>query len=130
MAGEIEFMLNDILGDARLRDTASDVVIRLREHGEYGKDEAKALKALARRLPDQSSEACEKIFRLMSDLLADTIAAVGRAPLPKKPKQKWADPSDIDAEFVLSHLRSRFPDYRDEILKTFVGWVTYWHYLR
>jgi hypothetical protein len=123
-------MPNSILDDPENRATASDVIIRFCEHGQYGKDEAKALKALARRIPGQSNDAYTAVLHFLSALLQETIVAVKESPRMHKPEQKYADFSDIDTSDVLARLNRKFPDYARETLGTFIEWVIYWHYLR
>ena len=123
-------MLDGILDDPENRAAASDVIIRFREHGQYGNDEARALKALARRIPGQSNEAYAAVLQFLSALLQETIAAVRESPRMRQPGQKYAHLSDVDTNDVLARLKRKFPDYESETLGIFIEWVIYWHYLR
>lgn len=116
--------------DQRLLDAASDVAWRFHAYDGYGKDPAKAIKALSKRAPGHSPEFYREIFDLHLKLLIATIDAVKDAPLFTKPGKKYSEYTDVSIDFVMDRLRSLFPGYPDDFLGSDVGMVIYWFYLR
>jgi len=108
----------------------SDVVWRFHVYDQYGKKPEKAIKALTKRAPGYSAEFYKEKFETNLKLLTLTIDAVYEAPKSGKPGQKFSEYADVDLEFVLSKLRLIFVDATDEFLKTHLGIVIYWYYLR
>jgi len=115
--------------DPFLRDVASDVVVRFREHDQYGSWE-KAVKAFKRRVPGYDDAIYEFVLRFFCDLLDQTIPIVGQTRLPlafqlshKESKQEY--------EAAVSLMKQRYPTVRDRVLlSTFINWVNFWHYLK
>ena len=116
--------------DEKFRDALSDVVWRFEAYGQYGRDPKKAVKALSKRAPGYPPEFYREQFELDLRLLNTTITAVKEAPKHFKPENKYSEFSDVDSEFVMKKLRDAFPDEKDEYLKSHVGMVIYWYYLR
>jgi hypothetical protein len=108
----------------------SDVVWRFHAYDQYGKDQKKAIKTLAKRAPGYSPEFYRERFELDLRLLTTTIEAVSEAPKFSKPENKYSEFSDVDQTFVMDKLRSTFPGQTDEFLKGHLGMVIYWYYLR
>lgn len=116
--------------DENFRDALSDVVWRFEVYGQYGRDPKKAVKALSKRAPGHPLEFYRERFELDLRLLNTTITAVKEAPKHFKPENKYSEFSDVDSEFVMKKLRDAFPEQKDEYLKSHVGMVIYWYYLR
>ena len=116
--------------DENFRDPLSDVVWRFEVYGQYGRDPKKAVKALSKRAPGYPPEFYREQFELDLRLLNTTITAVKEAPKRFKPENKYSEFSDVDSEFVMKKLRDAFPEQKDEYLKSHVGMVIYWYYLR
>ena len=114
----------------KFREALSDVVWRFHAYGQYGKDRKKAIKALVKRVPGYSPEFCSQQFEFDLKLLITTIEAVNEAPKHFKPENKYSDFSDVDQEYIINKLRSAFPGQSDEHLKSHLGMVIYWYYLR
>ena len=108
----------------------SDVVWRFHVYDQYGKKPDKAIKALAKRAPGYLAEFYKEQFEFNLSLLTATIEAVNAAPKASKPNQQFSEYADVDVEFVLNKLRSNFDGQSDEFLKSHLGMVIYWYYLR
>jgi len=113
--------------DPALVGVAFQVIRDLVEHGTYGSDE-KARAALKRRTPRAKAGARDDVFAFFRALLPATIAIVARAP--RAPSGPYTRAEDFDAKWIVSELRSAFPDRPDADLETFVAWVIYQHHLR
>jgi len=122
--------LQDITNDEKFASTLSDVVWRFHVYDQYGKKQVKAIKALAKRAPGYSAEFYKEHFDFNLRLLIATIEAVNAAPKASKPDQQFSEYSDVDIEFVLNTLRLNFEGQTDDFLKTHLGMVIYWYYLR
>lgn len=105
-----------------------DVVWRFHAYGAYGRERAKALSALARRAPECSREELERGFEQSLAALKATVAAVRDAPKEMKPGQRFAEPGDVDTEYVLERLRAELPEVSEPILGSHVGMTIYWYY--
>lgn len=116
--------------DEKLLSAVSDVTWRFHAYGTYGKNRARAIKALTKRAPGYTVELYKDLFDLHLKLLIDTINAVKDAPLFIKPGQKYSEYTDVSIEYVMDRLRSSFPEYPDDFLKSDIGMVIYWYYLR
>lgn len=116
--------------DEKLLSAVSDVTWRFHAYDAYGKNKARAIKALAKRAPGYTAEQYKDIFELHLKLLIDTINAVKDAPLFIKAGKKYSEYSDVSIEYVMDRLRSYFPGYPDDFLRSDVGMVIYWYYLR
>ncbi len=108
----------------------SDVVWRFHAYEQYGKIPQKAIKAPARRAPGYERDFYKRAFELDLRLLISTIEAVKKAPKRFKPENIFSNPADVDSRYVMNKLRSAFPDQTDEYLKSHLGMVIYWYYLR
>jgi len=116
--------------DEKFTSVLSDVVWRFHVYDQYGKKPEKAIKALTKRAPGYSAEFYKEQFETNLKLLTMTVDAVHDAPKSGKPGQKFSEYSDVDIEFVLRKLRLSFPEATDDFLKTHLGMVIYWFYLR
>ena len=123
-------MQNRLIYNKKLGDITSDVVWRFYVYEKYGKDHAKALKALAKRAPGHSDKFYKDIFELYLALLVATIDAVESAPISTKQGQIYSDYSDIDMDHVMDQLRARFSGQSDNFLNSFTGMTIYYYYLR
>jgi hypothetical protein len=121
---------NNLPDDEKLLSAVSDVTWQLHAYDQYGKNQARAIKALAKRAPGYTAEFYKEIFELHLKLLIATIDAVKDAPLFIKPGQKYSEYTDVSINSVMDRLRSAFPGYPDEFLKNSIGMVIYWYYLR
>ena len=119
-----------IADDEKFLTTLTDVVWRFHVYDQYGRKQDKAIKALVNRAPGYSSEFYREQFETNLRLLTATIDAVNAAPKAGKPNQQFSEYADVDIEFVLNHLRLSFDGQTDEFLKTHLGMVIYWYYLR
>lgn len=116
--------------DEKLLSAVSDIVWRFHTYDQYGAKAANAIRALAKRVPGYPKETYRDIFDLYLQLLTETVAAVKAAPISAKPGQQYSEYSDIDIDFVINRLRLVFPDYPDEFLRSDIGMVINWYYLR
>ncbi len=114
--------------DVRTRETILDVIVRLREHDQYGESRERALKAFRRRCPDLSAKRSERVFDFFDALHAETIEVVRALP-PLKSKSVHETVAQL-FEAALVELRRRRPHETRRVLATFVNWVVYWHVLR
>jgi len=119
-----------MIPDEKFRDVLSDVVWRFEAYDQYGHDPKKAVKALSKRAPGYTLEFYRERFELDLQFLNTKITAVKEAPKHFKPENKYSEFSDVDTEFVMKKLRDAFPDQTEEYLKSHVGMVIYWYYLR
>ena len=108
----------------KFQEALSDVVWRFHVYDQYGKKPKKAINALAKRAPGFLPDHYQKMFDLKLNILVATIEAVKTMPT------KSSGFSGIDTEYVMQKLREAFPDQRDDFLKSSIGMVTYWYYLR
>jgi len=122
--------MNDPLNDEKFATALSDVVWQFHVYGAYGKKESKAVKALTKRAPSHTPEVCKEMFEISLNVLAATIEAVGKAPKTPKPGQEFSEYKDIDSAFVLKELRIKFPGQADELLRSYIGMVIHWYYMR
>lgn len=118
------------MSDDKFLDALSDVVWRFHAYNNYGRDPKKAVKALARRVPGYSPEYYREMFELDLKLLQATIKAMEDAPKALQPGQAYSRYEDVDIEFMLRQLRVEFPDQAETYLKSHIGMVIYWYYLR
>ena len=118
-----------MIPDEKFRDALSDVVWRFEAYDQYGRDPKKAVKALSKRAPGYTPEFYRAMFELDLKLLVATIKAVEDAQKNKKSGQ-YRKFEDVDSEFVLGQLRAAFTDQAEAYLKSHVGMVIYWYYLR
>lgn len=88
------------------------------------------MKALAKRAPGSTAGQYKDVIDLHSKLLIETINAVKDAPLFIKSEKKYGESTDVSIEYVMDRLRSSFPGYPDDFLKSEIGMVIYWYYLR
>ena len=123
-------VLKEIANNEKFASVLSDVVWRFHVYDQYGKKQAKAIKALAKRVPGYSAEFYKEQFESNLKLLVTTIEAVDAAPKTSKPAQQFSEYADVDIEFVLNTLRLKFEGQTDDFLKTHLGMVIYWYYLR
>jgi hypothetical protein len=120
----------EIRNDEKFTSTLSDVVWRFHVYDQYGRKPDKAVKTLAKRAPGYSAEFYKEQFESNLQLLITTIEAVKAAPKASKPDQQFSEYADVDIGFVLNTLRLSFDGQTDEFLKTHLGMVIYWYYLR
>ena len=120
----------EIANDEKFTSTLSDVVWRFHVYDQYGRKQAKAIKALTKRAPGYSAEFYKERFESNLQLLITTIEAVEAAPKASKPDQQFSEYTDVDIEFVLNILRLKFEGQTDDFLKGHLGMVIYWYYLR
>jgi hypothetical protein len=116
--------------DENFLTTLSDVVWRFHVYSQYGKKQEKAIKALAKRAPGYAVEFYKEQFESNLKLLTATIAAVNLAPKTSQPGQRFSEYADVDTEYVLNKLRASFDGQTNDFLKTHLGMVIYWYYLR
>lgn len=122
--------LQEIANDEKFASILLDVVWRFHVYDQYGKQQIKAIKALAKRAPGYSAEFYKEQFESSLRLLIATIEAVNAAPKTSKPGQQFSEYADVDIEFVLKALRLSFDGQTDDYLKMHLGMVIYWYYLR
>jgi hypothetical protein len=115
--------------DEKFTSVLPDVVWRFHVYDQYGRKPEKALKALTRRAPGYSAEFYKEQFETSLKLLTLTIEAVRESPKSGKPGQKFSEYSDVDIE-LLNKLHLSFADAADDFLKSHLGMVIYWYYLR
>ena len=120
----------EIANDEKFTSTLSDVVWRFHVYDQYGRKQAKAIKALAKRAPGYAAEFYKEQFEFSLRLLITTIEAVEVAPKTIKARQQFSEYSDVDTEFVMNKLRLSFDGQTDEFIKAHLGMVIYWYYLR
>jgi len=82
------------------------------------------------RAPGYAPGFYREMFELDLKILVATIEAVRDAPKHHKPENKYSEFSDVDSEFVMNRLRAAYPDQTDKRLKSHLGMVIYWYYLR
>jgi hypothetical protein len=122
-------MDTQILSDPKINEIVTDVVVRYREHEQYGSQE-KAIKAIIRRYPGLSSESASEAFGCYLALLDATIVLIENSGVRSASKGKFASPDDINFEEIVLKLKNQFPEYPTEILTSFINWVIVWHYLK
>jgi len=118
------------LNDEKFATALSDVVWQFHVYGAYGKNQSKAIKALSKRAPGYPAELYKEMFELSLNILLATIDAVEKAPKSPKPGQEFSELSDVDTDFVLDQLRTTFPQQADDLIRSHIGIVIYWYYLR
>src|SRR5262245_25365397 len=83
--------------DEKFVSVLSDVVWRFHVYNQYGKKEAQAIKAFAKRAPGCPPELYQEMFELDLKILTATIQAVADAPKFMKPGQIYCEYSDVDS---------------------------------
>jgi hypothetical protein len=115
--------------DEKVLEVLSDVVIRFREHEQYG-SRNQALKALSVRCSKLKTTISPETFDYLVSLL-DATAELMRDPSLRKAAQgNLAQPEDIDFDRLISSLKRKFPDCPDAVLPSFYNWTLFWHYLK
>jgi len=116
--------------DEKFLAALSDVVWRFHVYDQYAQKPKKAIKALSKRAPGHSAEFYREQFELNLRLLIATIEAVEEAPKHFKSENKYSEYSDVDSEAAIHKLQVTFPEQSNDFLKTYLGMVIYWFYLR
>jgi hypothetical protein len=109
-----------------LLDAAFDVVRRLRDFDQYGRDERRALAALRRRTGATPAE-CAVAYRRASELYD---AAVDVANARQQDLWRWRASSIGPPAQPLAALRRRCPGLPKEIYELALWWIWYWLHLR
>lgn len=120
----------DPLSDEKFTSVLSEVVWGCHVYGRYGGEKKKAIKAFVRRVPGYSTETYQKMFDISLSILKVTIEAVEKAPKSPKPGQKFTEYADVDMDYVMGELHSKFPEQEDELLSSHVGMAINWYYIR
>ncbi len=110
-------------------DIAQDVVVRWKDHGQYGprKDAVAAL----RRRADVPVEEAERLFDLVA---AAHEAAVRAVPCHVRRRRlkvhPFASARDIDQAACRADVMAAVPDLPEAVCDSLLGWVVYWHWMR
>ena len=118
------------LHDEKFASALSDVVWQFHVYGKYKGENKNALKALSKRVPGYTPNIYWEMFESSLQVLIATIETVEDAPKNPKPGQKFSEYADVNLDFVMSKLRNAFPEQDDDFLKSHLGMVIYWYYLR
>ena len=108
--------------------TIFDVVVRFREHGQYGSQE-RAVAALRRRAPGHADEVYPAAFNAYLALLERTIAVVRESPLVRHNRLPVTDDAAAALREVAERLRAEAGGSGVRP-GTFVEWVYFWHCLK
>lgn len=113
--------------DKQTSEVIADVLVRFREHDQYGSRE-KAIKAFAKRCPALSARECQAIFDFHSNLLEATIDAT-RKPMTTR-GYLWVKQTAYYWDAMLADLKCKFPTEEEDVLTTYLNWVIFWHILK
>ncbi len=108
---------------------AVDVVIRWKDHGNYGSRQ-RAAAALQPRASVPNHEA-ERLLDLVSTAHEAAVRAV---PLHARPRRvrlhPFASAADIDKEACKADISGAVPDLPEAVSDAVLDWVIYWHWMR
>ncbi len=113
--------------DEKTSEAILDVIVRLRDHDQYGSRE-KALRAFRRRCPLLSDKRSERTFDFHDALRTETIEIVKSLPLPRSKSPDFGMEEMFDAS--LAELKRRHPSETRSVLSAFINWVIFWHVLK
>lgn len=114
--------------DKQLLAACTDVVIRYKGHGSYG-SEARALEALARRVPGFGARDYEAVFRLLVRVYERAVSAVARYRRPPHSAPD-AQAEPVDTAACLRALNRISPGYARREKARILDWVVFWHHMK
>ncbi len=123
-------------------EVISDIVVRFKEHGQYG-TKTKAIKAFLKRAPGYSENEYTKYFDFFSELHERTVEILKesipfiktikykRYKSPEKSLNAWSEgPGKLLYSSMQSKLEPIYPKTSKKVIASFIDWVIFWYYLK